>query len=192
MLAAGALALPLVTVVALGSTTAGASSRTGTTGTGTVSCTKIKGTITFKPPLTNTGTATENTTVKITVSGCTGGTPKPKKGSVKEDISTATSTNSCLSLNNSSPETLNVKWSPASIAGTTTSFSGYMAGSNMAGDEGFVLPNSGGTGTATGSYPTGSATASAYSNETESQITAACGTTAGLKKLKVTSGSATL
>jgi len=188
MLAAGALALPLVTVVALGSSTAGASGP----GTGVLTCTKIKGTITFKPPLTNTGTATENTTVKITVSGCSGGTPKPKKGTVKQDISSPTSTNACTSLETSSPETLTVKWSPSSITPSTSSYSGYDAATNGAGDEGFTLPNSGGTGSTTGSYAEGSgSTASAYSNETESQITAACGA-GGLKKLKITSGATTL
>jgi hypothetical protein len=159
---------------------------------GKVTCNKISGTISFSPPLTLTGTATENTTVKITVKGCSvsGGTVKPKKGTVNKDISTATSTNGCTSLGNSMPETLTVDWAPASkIAPTTASFSGYAVATNGKGDEGFSLPNSGGTGSTIGSYAQSSGvTATAYSSETSSQLASACSSPGGLASLKITSG----
>ncbi|HVC70412.1 MAG TPA: hypothetical protein VNC61_09200 [Acidimicrobiales bacterium] len=160
---------------------------------GKVTCSKIKGKITFNPPLTLNGTATENTTVKITVKGCSvsGGTVKPKKGTVSKDISTASSTNSCSSLGNSQPETLTVNWAPSSkIAPTTASFSGYAVATNGAGDEGFSLPDSGGTGSAAGSYAQASGvTATAFSNETSNQLALACSSPGGLASLKITSGS---
>ena len=160
---------------------------------GKVTCSKITGSITFNPPLTLSGTSTENTTVKITVKGCSvsGGTVKPKKGTVDKDISTASSTNSCSSLGNSQPETLTVIWAPGSkIAPTTASFSGYAVATNGKGDEGFSLPDSGGTGSTAGSYAQASGvTAQAFSNETSSQLAAACAAPSGLASLKITSGS---
>jgi len=160
---------------------------------GKVKCSKITGSITFNPPLTLSGTSTENTTVKITVKGCsvTGGTVKPKTGTVNKDISTATSKNACTSLGNSQPETLTVNWAPGSkIAPTTASFSGYAVATNGAGDEGFSLPNSGGTGSTVGSYAQASGvSAAAYSNQTSNQLAAACSAPGGLASLKITSGS---
>jgi hypothetical protein len=160
---------------------------------GTVSCTKITGTITFSPPLTLTGTSPENTTIDMKVGGCTdtGGGVAPKKGTVSKDISTASSTNGCTSLSNSQPETLTVTWAPASkISPTTAAFSGYAVSTNAKGDEGFSLPNSGGTGAATGSYAEASGvTATAYSSESSSALATACESSGGLKSLKIASGS---
>jgi hypothetical protein len=157
---------------------------------GTVACTGIKGTITFAPPLTLSGTSPEKTTITMTVTKCktSGGGVKPKKGTVSQTISKTGSTNNCSSLTSSQSESLTVQWAPSSkINPTTASFSGYTVGSNAAGDEGFILPNSGGTGTAVGSYAEASGvTAAAYSNETSTQLSSACA--AGLASLKITSG----
>jgi hypothetical protein len=188
----GAVAMPM----ALLSFGGGVASAKGTSGAvaqpGTVSCSKITGVISFNPPLTLTGTATENTTIKITVKGCSvqGGSVKPKKGTVDADISNASSTNGCTSLETSQPETLTVTWAPGSkIAPTTASFSGYAVASNAKGDEGFSLPNSGGTGAAVGSYAQASGvTATAFSNETSNALATACESSGGLSSLKITSG----
>jgi hypothetical protein len=187
-----ALVIPISLVSVLG---AGVASAKGSpvAQPGKVSCNKITGVITFNPPLTLTGTATgEQTTVKISVKGCTvtGGTVKPKKGTVNQVISTATSTDGCTSLENSQPESLQVTWAPASkIEPTTASFSGYSVVTNAKGDEGFSLPNCGGTGSAAGSYAQSSGvTATAYSGLTSSQLASACSSSAGLSSLKITSG----
>jgi hypothetical protein len=186
---ASALVLPL-TLVAVLNVSAGVASAKGSpiNQPGTVKCTKVTGTISFSPPLTLTGNSTENASVDITVKGCTvsGGTVKPKKGVVKEPL--ATGTNNCSSLQNSMAETLTITWSPASkINPTTASFSGYAVASNSQNDEGFSLPNSGGTGSAVGSYAEASGvTAQAFSNESSSTLASQCGT--GLSKLKIVSG----
>jgi len=190
VLGAAALALPIASIAMVGVGTASAA-RTSGTGTGTLTCNGIKGSITFKPPLKNGGSSAENTTIKITVSKCTGGTPDPKKGTVKQDISTATSTNNCLSLQTSSAQSLTVKWA-GGITPSTSAYSGYTTGTAQNGDEEFILPNSGGTGSTSGSYTNGSSTATAVLGDTQNQITTACGTTAGLKSLKITSGTTTL
>ena len=187
-----ALVVPISLVSVLG---AGAASAKGSpiAQPGKVTCTKITGSITFNPPLTLNGTSAENTTVKITVKGCSvsGGGVKPKKGTVNKDISTPSSTNACTSLGNSQPESLTVNWAPGSkILPTTASFSGYAVATNGAGDEGFTLPDSGGTGSTAGSYAQASGvTAAAYSNETSNQLAAACAAPGGLASLKIVSGS---
>jgi hypothetical protein len=191
LLTGAAIALPLGMLAVSG--VAGASAHKGkVTATGKLTCTAIKGTISFSPPLKTTGPfSTETSTAKITVSGCTGGSVNPKSGKVDQSLSSATSTNDCTSLATSNAETLNIKWA-GKINPSTTSFSGYSTGANGAGDEGFILPQSKGTGSTVGSYAEASgATAAAYSNETEAQILAACGTSAGLKKLTLTTGSST-
>jgi hypothetical protein len=181
-----------VAMVSMGGVASAHSGSAAVAQPGSVSCTKIKGSISFNPPLTLNGTSTENTTIDITVSGCSasGGGVKPKKGVVNQDISTSTSTNGCTSLENSQPENLTVTWAPGSkISPTAASFSGYSVATNGAGDEGFSLPDSGGTGSTTGSYAQASGvTATAYSNETASALASACSSSGGLKSLKITSG----
>jgi len=187
MLATGALLMPVSAVAMIGVGSASAA-RSNPAGTGTVTCTKIKGSITFKPPLKNGGTATEKTTIKVTVSGCSGGTPNPSKGTVKQVISSGTSTNNCTSLSTSQPESLTIKWAPSSISPSTSSYSGYSVGTAGNGDAEFILPNTGGTGSTIGSFAEGSgSTATAALNKTSAQIAAACGTAAGEKKLSITS-----
>ncbi len=140
----------------------------------------------------NGGTATENTTIKIKVTKCTGGTPVPKKGgTVTQDISTPTSTNNCLSLETSSAQNLTVKWK-GGITPSTSAYSGYTTGTSGSGKEEFILPDTGGTGTTSGSYVNSSSSATAVLGDTESQITTACGTAKGLASLKITSGTTTL
>jgi hypothetical protein len=190
VLGAAALALPIASIAMVGVGTASAA-RTGTTGTGTLTCNGIKGSITFKPALKNGGTAAENTTIKITVSKCTGGTPNPKKGTVKQDISTSTSTNNCLSLQTSSAQSLTVKWA-GGILPSTSAYSGYTTGTAGNGDEEFILPDSGGTGSTSGSYTNSTSSATAVLNESSSTIATKCGTAAGVKSLKITSGTTTL
>jgi len=198
MLATGALLLPVAATALIGVGSASAA-RSNPAGSGPITCTGIKGTITFTPALTNTGTAPETATVvKITVTKCknaVGATgAAPKKGSVNENIVASGATDSCASLTGGgppSPETLTVNWKNGD-GSSTSSYSGYTTGANGAGDEGFILPNTGGTGSTTGSYAEGSgSTSAAYSNQKETALTAECAG-AGIKKLTIKTGSTTL
>jgi hypothetical protein len=197
MMATGALVLPLATVAMIGGTASAARSHTSTVGQ--ITCTGIKGTITFKPPLINGGTATETSQlVKITVTKCkaSGGTPTvPKKGKVSSNLASGSGTNSCASLTGGgppSPETLVVAWSPGSLGHSTSAYSGYNIVTNGAGDDGFQLPNTGGTGQTTGSYSeTMGSTAEAFSNQTASTLGAECAAK-GIAKLTIKSGNTTL
>ena len=191
-LTSAAIALPL-SMLAVSGVAGASSAKKKVDGTGTVTCSGAKGTITFSPPLKTTGPfTTETTTAKITFSGCSGGTPNPTKGTVDQSLSNASSTNSCTGILTSKPETLNVKWKPGKLDGSTTSFSGYAEGSDSAGDAGFTYPNSGGTGSTAGSFPsTKGATSASYSNMTQAQIVTACGTSGGLSKLTIVQGSTT-
>jgi hypothetical protein len=194
LLSAAALLIPTAMVVGIGASAAYAGSIVAN---GTITCTGIAGTITFKPPLKLTGPATDTTTIKVTLSKCkTTGNTNLKPGTITGSTTHVTKTTKgkgCSGLGTSMAETLPGTWKDSnkqSIAATTTAFSGYMAGSNSKGDEGFVLPNTGGTGTSTGSFATTSAAAAVYSNQTAKQIATAC--KKGLAKLTLTSGSATV
>ena len=181
MLAAAALAVP-VSMIAIPGVASAAK-----TGTGTVTCTGITGSISFKPALKTTGPfSAESSTAKFTLSGCSGGSPAPSGGKVKQTLSSATSTNSCTSLATSAKESITVKWKGA--APSTTAFPGYTTGTGGPDNgEGFILTG----GTVTGSYAGTGAKASAFSNMSQSAILAACGTSKGLTKLTIVGGSST-
>lgn len=187
VLVAAAIAFPISMVAVTGGI---ASAKGKVNGTGTVTCTTISGTIKFNPALKTTGPfTTEQASIAVKIGGCSGGTPNPTKGIVKENLNPGTS-NDCTSLATSAAEMLSVKWA-GKLNPSVTAFSGYTTGTNGSGDAGFILPNSGGTGTTTGSFAGSGAHAAAYSNMTEAQILAACGSPSGLKSLKVTSGNST-
>lgn len=204
-LAAGfaAIGLPLTAAAMVAGTTVASASGTPITANGTITCTKLSGTIKFKPPLVNGGSASETTTATITESGCTDtATNLPAgtvvTGSVKSTLSSAGSTNSCASLATSEPESLAVKWSgksgksTVSIAGSTVSFSGYNVVANSKHDEGFQLPGNGsgggGTSSVSGSFAgsDGGASSSAlvYSTSTASTLAGDCAKK-GIKTLTI-------
>jgi hypothetical protein len=83
------------------------------------------------------------------------------------------------------------------IANSTVKFTGLMVATEPTSmDAGFTLPNTGGSATVTGSYPGTdhgkTSTATVYINMTATAIFAACGTTAGVAKLTLDAGTATL
>jgi len=181
MLATGALVLPLGLVVALGG--AASAARSHPTGTGLVKCTKIKGTITFSPPLVNGGTAAETTTVSASASHCSGGTPNPSKVS-----STATitgSTNSCAGLATASPPTILGTYTPNTISPSSTS--GGTETLITSPKLGFTINGA----TTTGSFPSTTTDISVSTSETLTKFNAACAKAAGVKTLKIKSGSVT-
>jgi hypothetical protein len=185
VLAGTVILIPLSTL-----TISGVASAATKTGTGTVTCTSITGKVTLSPPLKTTGPfSQENATLKLKVSGCTGGSPSPVKGgTIKSTLSGAASTNDCTSLGTSSPEASTIKWK-GGIAPSTDAFAGYtIVTGGPDNGEGFSLAG----GSVTGSYNNGStknAKTVAYLNETASQIISGCSTTKGVSKLLVVGGS---
>lgn len=170
-----AIGLPLV----LMTTVVGVGAAWATTGTGYVSCSKITGTLTFKPPLKNSGTSTETTTTKTTETGCSGGTPNPTKIT---GVSThKATTNSCSGLETATSVTIKLTFTPTVTAST---FKGTATPSTS--PPGFTL-----SGSTTGSYAAAKASATVVLKQTEAQILAACKSSAGLKSLTIKSGSST-
>ena len=182
MLVAVAIALPVTMMTFSGVASA------KKTGTGTTKCTGITGSISFKPALTTTTPfVAETTTAKITVTGCTGGTPVPTKGTVKQVLKSASGNNSCVGLQTSSSESLTIKWK--GVAASTSAYGGYTTGTGGPDSgEGFILTG----GTTGGSYPGTGSQASVYSSMTQAQILTACGTAKGLAKLTIVGGTTTL
>jgi hypothetical protein len=201
MLVTSALVLPISAVILVGATSASAA-RSSVPG-GTITCSKVKGTITFNPPETTGGTKTELTTfVKVTVSKCKnagGATAIPKSGSVDTNIATGTGTNDCSALSGEqdTSQTLNVTWDPSSDGSSSSTYSNYESATSGSGDAGFELPDPSssppGTGSTSGSYSEASgSTATAFSNKTATQIFATCNGKKGLKSIAIKSGSTTL
>lgn len=168
----------------------------GVVSTGSVTCTNVTGTITFSPPLSNTGTSPETTRLSLTATGCT--TAGSSGTQVTSGTATATiqsPTNGCISLLTSKPVAVAVTWSPSSIHASVASFSGYAIVSDAAQHIGFGLPNAKGSVSVAGSFAGtdngAKSTASTYSNITTVQLLTACGTTAGVPTLAIARGTVT-
>jgi hypothetical protein len=180
LLAGAVLTLPIATIAATGSSAWG---KGATNGTGTVTC-HLTGAFTFKPALVNGGTAPEHAKLKITLSGCTGGSPTPTSGSISSPVG-AGETNSCSNVASTSGVT--IKWKASSkINPTVMTFSSETGTTNSSGDVGFNLTG----GSATGSYSGSGGSASVVGNVTLPQIVSAC-EGKGVKKLTIASGSLT-
>ena len=174
-------AMPVGLLASVGSNAASASANV--TGTGLVNCTKITGTITFKPALKLATAQTVTTTIVSTATGCTGGTPK-----VISSKSTSTSkkaNQTCANLQGTNAANFNTTYvsSPAGVA--PSKFAGTSSSNGATGNQhaGFKLK-----GKVTGSYPSTTTTASATLQQTVNQIIASC-SGAGLSKLNIISGS---
>jgi hypothetical protein len=161
-------------------------------------CTHVTGKVTFTPPLTLAGnTNSEVTKTRTTSTGCT----VPKGTALTKGVSTSTITktttnntaNSCTGLATSVPVTEHVVWTHTPlIANSTVRFSGLMPATSASGDEGFTLPNTGGTASVTGSYPgpdkAKTSTATVYTNMTAKQIATARASAAAVTSLAIASG----
>ena len=168
----------------------------GAVATGSVTCTNVTGTITFSPPLSNTGTKPETTHIALTATGCT--TAGSSGIQVTSGTATATiqsPTNGCVSLLTSKPVAVAVAWSPSSIHATVASFSGYAIVSDAAQHIGFGLPNAKGSASVTGSFAGSDSgaksTASTYSDLTSTKLFVACGAAAGVATLAIATGTVT-
>jgi len=183
MLAAGVMALPFAAVITMGAGPASAA-KSSPTGSGNPNCSKVKGTIKFSPPLTNSGTAAETATIAATATKCKGGTPVPKKVTTKASITGGTS--GCSSLATAAPPTLTETYSPGSIS--PSAISGGTESSTTSPHIAFSITGE----TTTGSYANaGGTSVTATTNETSAAFAAACGSTKGLASLKIVSGNVT-
>jgi hypothetical protein len=184
MLASAAVVLPLGFVVELGGVASAA--RSNTTGTGTVTCKKIKGKITFNPPLVNGGTAAETASVTASATKCKnskGGGPKVKKISVVSSIASAN--NSCTGLASAAPPALTLTYTPASISASSVSGGTLTFGTTPTLN--FVIS---GESTA-GSFPTtGTTSTKAVTTETSTAFGTACAGS-GVASLTIKSGTGT-
>ncbi len=189
-----AVLLPLGVVVAM---TAGCSSSTTPTAsapkvvvaTGSVTCTTLTGTVSFSPPLTDSGTSPGTTSITVTSSGCTAaGSDVATVTGGTGTASVSNAKDSCSSLLTPQPLTFDITWSPATIHKSVVTFSGYSIGAS-----GFTLPASGGNVKVAGSFAGpdhgASSAATANSSEDAQALLAACGSSAGLASIPVTSGS---
>lgn len=183
MLAAGAMVLPFAAVITIGAGPASAAKSNPVNGTGNPTCTKIKGTIKFSPPLTNSGTAAETATIAATATKCKGGTPNPTKVTTKATITGGTS--ACSSLATAAPPTLTETYAPSSL--NPSAISGGTESSTTSPHIAFTITGE----TTTGSFANaGGTSVSAATKETAAAFSAACGK-AGVKELKITSGNVT-
>ncbi len=196
VLSAVAVALPMA-LIAVGSGAASASSKFSGSAPGTVSCTGVTGTVSFKPPLKLTS---GGTTVKAkgVISGCHGSNPSVSITDGKFKAAITSSGTGCAGLaGGTTSETFTIKWK-GDYAGTKAKFTestvvvkGSTIVTNGAGDEGFELPDPShepNGATTTGSFATvSSAESFAYTNETAGAFSAACGS--GIKKVTIASGS---
>jgi len=194
LLSAAAIALPLTLIGVVGGGTAFAGG-SPVNAPGTVHCTSITGSVSFKPPLQLTS---GGTTVKAkgVMSGCTGSAGETGlTGKFKATISSTGPNHGCAGLaGGTSSETFTVKWkgdlngSKAKFNSSTIQVAGSTIVTNGAGDEGFELPNpSTPNVTTTGSFAgTSHAESFAYTTETAGQFSAGCGP--GIKKVTIGSG----
>ncbi len=180
-----AAGLPLGLLVSL-STTGTASA---TTAKGTVSCSSLAATITFKPPLLPQGTSPEKSTIKpITLGGCVSNGTSVTIAKATATL-TVVGTNSCATFaSNVGSDSLSlvVKWS--GVSATKVSFMAGTLGVNSD-DSGFVASG----GKATGSYKTAAASFSAdMSTANQSQLVPCIAGSGSLASIQIVSGSANL
>ena len=172
------------------------------TATGTITCTTLKGSVTFTPPLKLVGTpsvTTETAKVTVTAKGCTtsgSNIPIVSKGvATAKIITTGPGANAFTSLMTSKPITFKVLWykGTAQIAKPSTiMMSGYDIVLGTGGVARFSFPKaSGGSSLVTGGSFAGltHSSASAYTALTQAQLGAKAATSTGLPKVAIATGS---
>jgi hypothetical protein len=172
---------------------------------GTISCTGVTGKVAFNPTLEAKGDSnTETSTTTITLTHCrTSKGTAPSKGVVTSTTKTTTTNNSadsCAGLAGSAKRAtaFTIAWTHSpSISKSVVSFSGFTPTLEpVSKDAGFVLPNTGGKVSVTGSFTgtDGGKTSHAvlYVAMTAAQIGAACAHLDGIASLKFDAGSVTL
>jgi len=202
LMGVAAVALPIGVLSTVVGT--GAASAVGANATGSVTCTAVKGTVKFVPPLKAGGTASETSTVAISLSGCnaSGSNVTSTNFTGKLSGTFTGSTNDCASLgqNGGTGATLTIKWK-AKIGLSTVNNTGLaITGEDEAlepvsGDVGFATPSAvagHNTATSSGSFPgAGSSQSFIYSKSTQGQVGAKC-TGTGVASLAFDAGTVTI
>jgi hypothetical protein len=168
--------------------------------TGTISCSKVSGSITFHPAEHHVGTRPERIAVVFHTSHCvtTGSNVKSVTGGSLSEVITRP-TNECASSLAifSHPVHATGTWTAKRMRlhSTTGTFSGFAFTFATNGDVGVVIPNEGGTAHITGSFAGtnhgASSTAAGFINLTALEVRAACKSPQGLPLLRITSGRVT-
>jgi len=198
MIGIAAIGLPVAlmsTIVGVGAASA------GTTGTGSVTCSALSGSVTFKPPLkgTTANTLTEVQTYKLTVTKCktTGSNIHTVTKGTTTEVKHTTDT-SCHGLiaGSTTAYTFPVVWTSSPAANSSTvGFSGDSP-AVVGGKAAFKLPNTGGTSAVSGSFPGSNAGATSHGEgitaQTPGALLAPCSTSGGLKTIKIVKGNLTL
>ncbi len=161
--------------------------------TGAIVCTKVTGSVTYHPPVHHVGTTPETQVFSFHASHCTttGSNVRHVTGG-SLTASVHRTVNSCIDLLQAKLSSAKVTWTPRSIHPSTTHFSGFVFVTNAAGDEGFKLPNPGGTATVAGSFAGkdhgARSSATVYINTTALQFRDACMAPAGVAREAIIGG----
>ncbi len=193
-----AFVLPLGVVAAV---FAGCGSGTGnpttpTVATGTVSCAKVTGALTFSPPITGKGGLAETTTVVLKAGRCT--TQGSNFSSVTGGTASATistPSNSCTNLLTSKPLTVSIRWTPSTIRPSVLTLSGYGGVPNTSAAE-FTFPGPQATAKVGGSFAGSDhgshSTAKILSQQNPVELINDCRSSSGIPSLGVKSGTLAL
>lgn len=187
-LAATAVAIPVGIFAAAGSAAFAAAPNTPVKFTGSITCT-TKGSITINPPIDDS-TQTSKVTFTGKLSACSGNTSEKGvtiSGGSFRDVQTITG--SCSTLTSGLPSgTLKVTYSASggTVTPSKVAFSGVGVTATSS-TVSFVIPNSGGTTTTTGSFANSSSgsKASVTLDQSPSTLLGEC-TTTGVSKLTFT------
>ncbi len=162
---------------------------------GGVICRKVTGSITLSPPLRKGGTEPEIMTWQIRGGACT---------TAKSNVTHVSGLNvtsivhlpndACGEVAYSRAVKATLAWTPKSIHPTSATFSGFSFVRNSAGEEGFSMPNTGGTSSVRGSFAGVDhgrrSVVTLFTNLTIAKFAAACESVKGLASYQVVSGTA--
>jgi hypothetical protein len=143
------------------------------TGTGTYVCSQASGSITFTPPLTNTGTSSERATLSLVGTRCTGGVPTPN--TVTGHAVLGYLHNSCAIFSKSHGVNLKVHYMPVVDRSILSGTAVFGAGPNS---NTFTI-----TGTNTGSYPSAAASVNTLVQQSIAQVQAECASPSGVSSV---------
>ena len=168
-----------------------------TVATGSVTCRKVIGTIGLSPPLHAGGIKPEKMVWRIHVSDCTTTNSNVKHVEGVNMMSIVERpNNACGGVVYSKSVSPSFAWIPKWVHSTSASFSGFSFLKNKAGNEGFTMPNVGGTASVTGSFAGKDrgkrSVITLYTNLSIATFTTARQSKAGLASYRIVSGTATL
>src|SRR5665213_882955 len=161
---------------------------------GTLTCSKVTGTISFATPLVTGGTAkTDQITVNVSEKKCAvagGGTVKAAKGTAHASYNSTSNNCTSLASPSTTPITFTTTWAPGSkISPTSVTFPGATPTTGT--NPGFkVGPATSGSGSYMGTDSGKSSNATVVLKDTTAQITALCAG-AGVSSLAIKSGTST-